>query len=76
MVYVVGYQPVAGIPINDYFDFAIGSKFQDEEVKKMAEIGVMPPGLILQMLGGWPCVIKGDYETPQTAERLSVQHGG
>ena len=73
MVQVVGYQPVNGIPMEEYFDFPIWSKWPDEEVAVMAANGVFPPGLILQMKGGHPCVIVGKYEAPQVAERLVVK---
>lgn len=76
MVYVVAYQPVKGIPLEEYLDFAIGNKYPDEEITAMAENGTMPPGLVLQMSGGWPCVVVGEYEKPQTVERLVVKHGG
>jgi len=73
MVHIVAYQPVKGIPLADYMDFKIGSKFPDEEITAMAENGSMPPGLVLQMEGGWPCVVVGRYETHQKVERLVVK---
>ncbi|PKO03058.1 MAG: hypothetical protein CVU43_04565 [Chloroflexi bacterium HGW-Chloroflexi-5] len=73
MVEVVAYQPVLGVPISDYFDFYIGRQFPDYEVTVMAQNGVMPPGVVLQMKGGWPCVVVGDYDKPQKVERLVIK---
>ncbi|PKN97989.1 MAG: hypothetical protein CVU42_13785 [Chloroflexi bacterium HGW-Chloroflexi-4] len=76
MVHVVAYQPVRGIPLEEYLDFKIGSKFPDEEITAMAENGTMPPGLVLQMKDGWPCVVVGKYGSHQKVERLVVKNVG
>jgi len=69
-VFVVGYQPRASIPLEDYGDFKIGSRFTLEELDRMTDFGVIPPGTILQMPGGAPCVIRGDYNARQCIEVL------
>lgn len=70
LVYVMGYQPHNGIPLEDYGDFKPGTKFTLEEVDRMTDQGVFPPGTILQMKDGKPCIIKGDYNTIQHVEEL------
>ena len=73
IVHVVGYQPRESILPDDYADFRIGSSFDLVEARAMAEQGVFPPGIILQCAGGVPCVIRGDYDTAQTAVPLEVE---
>jgi len=72
-VQVVGYQPRESILPDDYADFRIGTRFGWEETKNMAQMGVFPPGIILQTPGGYPCVIEGAYETEQVAVPLEVR---
>jgi len=72
-VFVVGYQPHEGILPDDYGDFRIGAHFDMEQAREMARQGVFPPGIILQCKGGYPCVIKGVYDTPQIAVPLEVK---
>ncbi len=72
-VYVVGYQPRESILPEDYGDFRIGTAFDWESAQIMARDGVFPPGIILQMRGGVPCVIEGAYESGQTAVPLEVR---
>ena len=73
IVHVVGYQPRESVLADDYTDFRIGAKFDLVEARAMAAAGVFPPGIILQCAGGVPCVIRGDYDTAQTAVPLEVE---
>ena len=67
---VVAYQPQRGIEMEDYLDFPIGRKFGKEDLKAMAKLGHFPPGLVLQIPGGHPCVVVGKYGTRQHVEEF------
>lgn len=71
-VFVVGYQPRESILPDDYSDFRVGAKFDFVEAVVMAKQGVFPPGIILQVPGGYPCVIRGGYGENQTAVPLEA----
>ena len=73
LVHVVGYQPRESVLADDYADFRIGAKFDLVQARAMAAQGVFPPGIILQVAGGYPCVIQGAYDTEQTAVPLEVR---
>lgn len=70
-IFVVGYQPQPGIPMEDYTDFGINMKFNWLEIEEMVNQGVLPPGIILQAMGGKPCVIVGKYGTQQEVNVLA-----
>ncbi len=70
---VVGYQPKPDVPLEDYPDFPIGREFRAIEIQTMQRDGVMPPGLILQVRGGEPCVVKGAYGTHQKIVKLQPE---
>jgi hypothetical protein len=73
-IFIVGYQPEKGIPIEEYTDFHIGREFNWMEIETMISMGVLTPGVILQARGGKPCVVKGGYGADQHVEIL--QPGG
>jgi hypothetical protein len=70
IIQVVGYQPRAGTPLEEYSDFPIGMKLSFEDVDKMTDIGHFPPGIILQARGGRPCVVRGAYFEEQRVEAM------
>ena len=59
----VGYKPIAGVPPEDCLDF-IGKVLTREEIKSGLNMGVMPPGLILENKR-MRAVVVGDYDTHQ-----------
>lgn len=71
-IYVVGYQPRESILPEDYRDFKVGTSFDFDHAKRMLNLGVFPPGIILMMRDGFPGVIKGEYGQRQSVEPISV----
>lgn len=75
-VFVVGYQPRPGVPLEDYTDFQVGTSFSLEDIDHMTEMGVLPPGIILmgkqQGKLSKPCVVRGHYGQIQTLEVMTV----
>ena len=59
--YVVGYAPRGSVLYEDLEDFPVGTVLNWEEVKCGVNEGTFPPGLILQVPGGDPCVVVGRY---------------
>jgi len=59
--YVVGYAPRGSKLYEDLEDFPVGMHLNWEEVKCGVFQGTFPPGLILQVPGGEPCVVVGHY---------------
>ena len=59
--YVVGYAPRGSVMYEDLEDFPVGMHLNWEEVKSGVYMGTLPPGLILQIPGGEPCVLVGRY---------------
>lgn len=64
---VAGFQPVNGIPREDYQDF-LGAVINSEEIKYGLSLGVFPPGLILQSKKSGAYVVFGNYDTVQRLE--------
>jgi hypothetical protein len=59
--YVMGYAPRESKLYEDLEDFPVGTRLNFEEVKAGVNLGTLPPGLILQIPGGDPCVLVGRY---------------
>ena len=57
----MGYAPRGSVLYEDLEDFPVGTVLNWEEVKCGVNEGTFPPGLILQIPGGEPCVVVGRY---------------
>ena len=76
--YVVGYAPRGSVLYEDLEDFPVGTVLNWEEVKCGVNEGTFPPGLILQVPGGEPCVVVGRYgelEVMRLAEFVMGEEG-
>ena len=69
-VHVVGYQPIGSVLREDYEEYRIGAEYTLLELDAMLGQGVIPPGTILQAVGGVPCIVRGNYYTKQRIEVL------
>lgn len=76
--YVMGYAPRGSVMYEDLEDFPVGTVLNWEEVEAGVNLGTLPPGLILQIPGGDPCVLVGRYgelEVMKLAEFVMGEEG-
>lgn len=66
---VVGYQPVSGVPREDYADF-FKAKIRLDELRYGLQYGNFPPGLILQREGDGAMLVWGGYGEKQRLRPL------
>ena len=71
-IIVIGYQPREGILSEDYGDFKPGTRYKLEDIDNMTNLGVLPPGLLLQGKSADKrspvCVVRGRYNSVQSVE--------
>lgn len=68
-VRAVSYQPIKGIPEDDYLDFE-GRMLDWKSFTASLELGNMPPGLIVEKRGAIRLMVRGDYGQKQEVVRI------